>query len=170
MESLQRRLIICGVSLILVGLLFGIGFSFVSDHTSVMKLKDWYQPAFVGLSEDLVSKTGGESRRLEMIESISERATDYRRAVGAHAHAINLGLVMIILGLIFAFTFSDNKHARWVARMLALGGCVYPAGLALQAFGLIFLGEAFALVGAGLVLAGLGSILLALMFRKKSAL
>lgn len=168
MQTLQRGLVICGVSLILSGLVFGIGFGFVADHASVMTVKDWYQPAFVGLSEGLANKTGNMSDHMALIESIGQRATQYRRAVGAHAHAINLGLVMIILGLILGFAFTDKRYAKWVAWALAVGGCVYPVGLVLQAFGLVFLGEAFSVMGAGLMLAGLGSILLVL-FLKTSA-
>ncbi len=151
MESLQRRLVVCGVGLILVGLVYGHAYSLISNHTALLTIKDDYQAIFVDVTQ-AVDKNDNEAFSLNDIDEVNSNSTRYRRAVGAHAHAINLVLLITIIGLIFSFVLAENKHACKIGYGLLVGSICYPTGLALQATGQIFAGEALALTGACLVL------------------
>jgi hypothetical protein len=151
MESLQRRLIVFGVGLILVGLVYGHAYSLISNHTALLTIKDDYQAIFVDVTQ-AVDKNDIEAFSLNDIDEVNSKSTRYRRAVGAHAHAINLGLLITIIGLIFSFVLAGNKHACKIGYGLLAGSICYPTGLALQATGQILAGEALALTGTCLVL------------------
>lgn len=152
MESLQRHLVVCGVGLILAGLVYGHAYSLISNHTALLTIKDDYQAIYVDVSQ-AVDKNASESDILDDINIVNAKSTRYRRAVGAHAHAINLGLLITIVGLIFSFALAGSRHASKIAYGFLTGCICYPVGLALQAMGQVVAGEAFALLGASLVLA-----------------
>ncbi|MBT7951520.1 MAG: hypothetical protein HN764_07840 [Gammaproteobacteria bacterium] len=164
MEPLQKRLVVCGVGLILAGLVYGHAYSFISNHTALLTIKDDYQAIFVDVTRSVNTNAGGSFASND-IDDINSKSTQHRRAVGAHAHAINLGLLITIIGLILSFALAGNKHACKIGYGLLTGSICYPTGLALQAMGLVLAGEAFALLGAALVLGCLAITLFFLLIK-----
>lgn len=160
-EQLQRRLITFGLIFISVGFIYGVAYNFYVNRDALLQLKDDYMPAFSQLTEEIISQADG-SRALVEIGQTNIRSTQYKRAIGAHAHAINLGLLLILVGMVFSFVMQNSKKARLVAYLLVFGISVYPLGLALQAAGLKLLGEGFALFGATSVVIGFALLLKAL--------
>lgn len=165
MEKLQRNLVICGLCLIVSGFVYGLGYTILVEHRALLELKDAYGSAFVEFTQGMEASKTGEGI-LDSFDEIKESSVRYRRAIGAHTHAINLGLLVILLGTIFSFALGKTKKGRWVALLFITGAFTYPTGLALQALGLVWAGEVFAVLGSGAVVASLAILLAALFIVK----
>lgn len=165
MDKVQKNLTICGLCLIVFGFVYGLGYTFWVEHKALLELKDAYSTTFLELTRD-IRNNALDNGLLASVEEVGERSVHYRRAIGAHTHAINLGLLMILLGVLFPFAMSGTAKGRWVPYLFVAGTFVYPTGLALQAFGLVIAGEVFAILGSGSIVASIAVILIALLFRK----
>lgn len=151
MQELQVRLILAGLLIILVGFFYGLVYVFVVNHDPLLQLKDNYEPAFTQLTQQLKSEQI-DKNILDTVDTISEKSTRFRRAIGAHTHSINLGLLLILLALLFNTAFANSTYKSYIATFMGLGVISYPLGLGLQAAGLILIGEGFALLGAVVVI------------------
>lgn len=162
-EYIQRRTIVIGLVLIIIGFLYGFGYSYLVNHESLLQRRDAYEPVFIHLAQDF--DTTKESEVLDSLNQISQQNVAYIRAVGAHTHAINLGLLVIFVGLLLAVAFDNYEKARWLVISLLGGACAYPAGLALQSAGFVVAGEVFALLGSAAVVIALGLFFCALFLK-----
>ena len=154
MNKLQIRLLITGLAYILAGFLYGMFHTVSVDHAPRMSLKDDYQSAFSRLSESRLQGSARDSAMLE-IDAVGNKSTSYQRAIGAHTHAIYLGMLVIVIALLFSQILADSRHAVIIAGALGSGILIYPAGLAVQAAGYILPGEAIALLGSLLVVSSM---------------
>ena len=162
MEKLQLRLIITGLVIILVGFLYGMFHTIAVDHAPRLQLREDYQVAFTQAADSGLDDRTSQST-LNSIDSVNARSVEYQRAIGAHTHAIYLGLMIIILGLVFNFALANSRYKSHIAISLGVGTVIYPLGLALQASGLIKTGEVFALLGSVAVIGCIGLIVLNLL-------
>ena len=162
MEKFQLRLLITGLILILAGFLYGMVHTISVEHSPRLQLREDYKVAFTQAAEEGLNAQSSETT-MNSIASVNARSVEYQRAIGAHTHAIYLGLMLIILGLILNFALDDFRYKSHIAISLAAGAAIYPLGLALQAGGLILAGEAFALLGSVTVIGCIGLIVLKLL-------
>ena len=65
---------------------------------------------------------------MNSIDSVNARSVKYQRAIGAHTHAIYLGLVIIILGLLLNFALGNSRYKSYIAISLGAGAAIYPTG------------------------------------------
>ena len=167
MEKLQLRLVITGLVIILIGFLYGMVHTIAVDHQPRLQLKDDYKVAFTQIADrgfdDRTSKS-----TLNRINSVNTSSVEYQRAIGAHTHAIYLGLMIIILGLLLNFVLVNSRYKTHIAISLGAGAVIYPLGLALQASGMIQAGEVLALLGSIAVIGCIGLIVLKLLGKNRA--
>ncbi len=162
MEKIQLRLVITGLILILVGFLYGMVHTIAVDHAPRLQLREDYKVAFTQAADKGLDDLAFRST-LNSIDSVNNRSVKYQRAIGAHTHAIYLGLMIIILGLLFNFALTNFPYKAQTAIALGAGVIAYPMGLGLQASGFILAGEVFALLGSVTVITCMGLILFRLL-------
>ena len=162
MEKLQLRLVITGLILILIGFLYGMVHIIAVDHAPRLQLREDYKVAFSQIADRGLDDRTYKST-LNSIESVNNRSVEYQRAIGAHTHAIYLGLMIIILGLVLNFALGDSRYKSHIVISLGAGAVIYPLGLALQASGMILAGEVFALLGSLAVIGSIGLIVVKLL-------
>ena len=151
MEKIQLRLVICGLSIILLGFLYGLFHAYSTAHTPRMSSRDDYQGAFAQLAEQSTESSDSETI-LGKVERVSSRSVKHQRAIGAHTHAIYLGLLISLTGLFLGVITTNLTLAKRIALAISCGVLIYPLGLATQAAGFILAGEALALLGSLLVI------------------
>lgn len=143
----SRLLCLAGLALVLAGLLFGLGFSFVTDHEPRLVAFDAYQPVF-----ETIARRGDATDWQAVQAAINARSVSHRRATDVHTHGMNLGVVLILLGLLApVLRRFDTEHRRLLLGLVA-AAWVYPCGLLLQFLGLQRVGEGVAALGAALVI------------------
>lgn len=163
MENLQLRLILTGLIVILAGFLYGMVYTVAVDHVPRLTLHDDYGSSFGKLAENNSATSASDE-----IAQVRDRSVKVQRAIGAHTHAIYLGLVIIILGLLFNVALAETRYKSQVANALCAGVILYPLGLALQASGLVLAGEGLALLGSITVIACVSLFLFRLLTLQKS--
>lgn len=167
MDNLQKKFVVTGIGLIALGFVYGFGYTLIVDHAALLVLKDNFGSVFVQVAQEIESGavTTGAVGNLDHLLDSSVR---YRRAIGAHTHAINLGLLIILFGFLFALV--EGKKGRFSAVLFAFGAFFYPFGLALQAMGWVLAGEFFSVLGSGSVIFGVGILLQSLFLDKTNNL
>ncbi|MFT5132326.1 MAG: hypothetical protein ACI9SC_000791 [Gammaproteobacteria bacterium] len=167
MEKLQLRLIITGLVIILLGFLYGMVHTLAVDHAPRLQLREDYKVAFTQAADRGLDDRTSKST-LNSIDSVNARSVEYQRAIGAHTHAIYLGLVIIVLGLVLNFALGNSRYKSHIAISLGAGAVIYPLGLALQASGNIRAGEGLALLGSVAVIGCMGVIVLKLLGKNRA--
>jgi hypothetical protein len=149
MTGWHWRLVIVGLMLILGGFIFSLIFSWSVDHQARLVAHDAYQTVF----EQIARNDGDESWRI-LEEEISRVSVAHRRAADVHGHSINMGILLILLGLLAPLLSQADSGNSRVLLLLALSSVVYPAGLLLQFLTLTVAGEVVSAIGAaGAILA-----------------
>ena len=157
MTGRAKLLVVVGLALILGGFLFGLAFSYAVDHQARLVAYDAYQPVF-----ELLSREGAAANWQDLQSRINERSIAHRRAADVHTHSINMGILLILLGLVSPVVAKrESTSERWLLGLVA-AGCVYPAGLLLQFVGLTRSGEIVAAVGAALAIVTLAALSLSI--------
>ncbi len=151
MENIQLRLVTCGLFIILLGFLYGLFHAFSTGHTPRMSSREDYKGAFEQLAEQNLTKADSENIHAKL-EQVNERSVEQQRAIGAHTHAIYLGLLVSLVGLLLGVICTSLDQARRIALAIGSGVIIYTLGLATQAAGFILAGEALALLGSLLVI------------------
>ncbi|NKB36873.1 MAG: hypothetical protein GKR93_06835 [Gammaproteobacteria bacterium] len=162
MEKIQLRLVITGLLLILLGFLYGMIHTIAVDHAPRLQLREDYKVAFTQAADKGFDNRTSKST-MNNIESVNARTIEYQRAIGAHTHAIYLGLMITILGLVLNFALANSPYKFHIMGALGAGAAIYPLGLALQASGMILAGEVMALLGSVAVIGCIGLIVLKLL-------
>lgn len=161
MDRIQRRVVVGGLILILAGFIYGGVYTVLVDRTSLLQIKDSYSSVFLIVAEKSEAKNAADI--LLQLGQLQDLRVRYTRAIGAHVHAINLGLVVILAGLLLPLTRLTPDKGRWLATLFLGGGAIYPIGLSLQAGGYLFVGEVFAVLGSGSMVVATGLFLLSLL-------
>jgi hypothetical protein len=151
----QRRMILAGLLLILAGFVFGLCFSSSVGHEARLVAHDSYQPVFEAIADD-----GSQAEWRALERGITERSIAHRRAADTHGHSVNMGILLILVGLL-APLFAERAGAhRPLLLVLAVSAVVYPIGLSLQFFRLTTAGEIVSAAGAIGAIAALGALLI----------
>ena len=148
----QRRMTLAGLMLILAGFVFGLVFSWSVGHEARLVAHDSYQPVFEAIADD-----GSQAEWRALEQGITERSIAHRRAADTHGHSVNMGILLILVGLL-APLFADRGSTRLLLA-LAVAAVVYPIGLSLQFFGLTTAGEFVSAAGAIGAIVALGALL-----------
>lgn len=150
MKGSARLLTMAGLGLILAGFLFGLAFSFAVDHQPRLVAYDDYQSVF-----EMVSTRGASADWEALQQRINAASVAHRRATDVHAHSVNMGLLLILVGLLAPLLSRLEKPRRRALLLLVGASCLYPLALLMQFFGLITVGEYGAALGAALVIVAL---------------
>ena len=143
MNAWHHRLILTGLALVLAGFVFGLVFTWSVDHEARLVAHDAYGQVF---EEAARSGSTGEWRNVE--QEATARSVAHRRAADTHGHSINMGILLILVGLL-APLFADRGAANGrLLLVLAVSSVVYPVGLSLQFLTLTLAGEVVSAAGA----------------------
>ncbi|UCG71540.1 MAG: hypothetical protein JSV45_09735 [Chromatiales bacterium] len=153
MNGSSRLLLIAGLLLILAGFLFGLGFSLAVDHQARLVAFDDYGPVFVSLGEAGVIPD-------EVHAASDQRSLAHRRAMDVHTHSVNLGILLLLIGLLSPLLAGGQTWQRRGLLALAGAAWLYPAGLLLQFFGSTRAGEIVAAIGAAVIIVAFAVVFL----------
>lgn len=164
MTSWGRRFVLSGLVLIAAGFLFALVFTLSLDHEARLVAHDAYRPVF-----ELIAGQGESAEWQPLEEAISARSKAHRRAVDVHGHAINMGVLLVLIGLLMPLmSETAGRHAAPLAALIA-SAFLYPLGLMLQLFRFVTAGEILAAIGAIGAIGALAVLFLALVRRLDSA-
>jgi hypothetical protein len=146
MNAWPRRLTLMGLLLIFTGFVFALFFSWSVDHQPRLVSHDAYQPLF----EAIISGGNGANEHWREIEDeISRNSVLQRRAADVHGHSVNMGILMILVGLLAPLATRNMGAADYrLLLAMAVTSVVYPVGLFLQFLGLNPGGEVVSAIGA----------------------
>lgn len=147
MKGAARLLVTTGLGLILAGFLFGLGFSYAVDHQPRLVAYDDYRAVF-----ELVSAQAAVADWEPLQERINAASIAHRRATDVHTHSVNMGVLLILVGLLAPLLSRLEKPRRRALLLFVAASCVYPLGLLMQFLGLNAAGEVGAAVGAVFVI------------------
>jgi hypothetical protein len=153
----NRRLMLVALVLLLVGFASSVVYWSVSEGPPYLALQEDYRGA--------IAAAAGSDRDAALVLA-DEHGKDVQRAarlIETHAHALFLSVFLIVFAMLMAAKPGPgNRRLGW----LAIGGVLtYPVGLAVQAVGLLVLGQALSAAGAVLVLLFAGSVVIDLFRR-----
>lgn len=138
-RSWHLQLVVAGLLLILAGFVFAQLFAWYAGHEPRLVAHDAYEAVFEEIAR------GGEWHAIEA--AISSNSVSQRRAADVHGHSINMGILLILVGLFAPLVGVAGKQNRWFLA-LTVAAVVYPAGLFLQFLGLGIAGEVVSAIGA----------------------
>jgi len=157
MDRYQKPVVIAGLALIVGGLLFGLAFAYFVDHQARLVAADAYQPVFELLGENSTTDWRG------LQEKINAQSLTHASAINFHAHSINMGVLLILVGLLVPLLGRVQGSGAALLVGFVVAACLYPAGLLLIALNFTAVGEIVAALGALLAIA-----VFALLFLKFS--
>lgn len=140
---LLRLCIFAALTLLAVATAFGMWIASSNDYTSRLESREDYTGIFTALATQPGQLPRALDVRLHEVRSAN-------RALDTHTHGANMALVVVLFALLGAVL---DPGRTWPLAGLTLGAMVYPAGLALQAFGTEFTGQVVAATGATMVVA-----------------
>lgn len=147
MKALTQRMVLAGLALILVGFVFALAHSLSHGHQARLVAHDAYRPVFEAISE-----AAGEAEWREREAEVTEVSVRQRRAADTHGHAVNMGVLVILIGLLTALFDRTSTGTSSASRAAGIGfalfAALYPAGLFLQYLRLTTAGEVVAAIGA----------------------
>jgi hypothetical protein len=143
MIAWSRRFIVAGLVLIAAGFVFGLLFSLSVDHEARLVAHDAYRPVF-----ELIARDGSGADWQPVEEAVSTRSVAHRRAADVHGHCINLGILLILLGLLLPAAGEVRGPRTALLPALAASAFVYPLGLFLQYLTFKAAGEIVSALGA----------------------
>lgn len=153
MNPLSRNVILGGLALVVTGLAFALVVSYFLDHEARLVAYDAYRPAFTAVAHDQ-----GDSVWQEELALANQASLTHRRAAAVHTHSVNMGILLILIGLLTPLLGRLGKQPPWLLWAIIGSAWMYPSGLLLKFAGLIGWGEALAGVGATLAIAGIISL------------
>ena len=158
MDRSSRSIILSGLALATLSLIFGIIFSYWVDHKARLAEYDDYRTTL----ELIVDAEPAVQWRKEL-EDTNRHSALHRRASVFHTHAINMGILLILVGLYLPLLKDSRESSPWLAWSFVGFAWLYPMGLLLQLSGFILTGQVIAATGALLAITTLG-----LLYRKLS--
>ena len=147
MNPLSRNLMLAGLALAVAGLVFALGVSYYVDHEARLVAYDAYRSTFEAVMRDAGSTTWQQE-----LAQANQTSLTHRRAAAVHTHSVNMGILLILLGLLTPLLGRLAKPSPWLLWTMMGAAWVYPSGLLLKFAGLIAWGEALAALGAALAI------------------
>ena len=150
MNRVSQICVFAGLTLGVLGLAFGLVFNYAVDHEARLVEYDAYRTTFEAIMEE------GGTQWEERAADTTAHAMTHRRAAGVHTHAINMGVVLLLSGLLVPLLArGDPRRSRLAVWGLIGAAWIYPLGLLVQFAGLTRAGQTLAGVGAALAIAAL---------------
>lgn len=153
MSGSRKLLIFGGIALAAFGMLYGLHYAVFVEHQTLDSMGGVLATAFVAAAgRDIPQARNG-------IDAYAATKYNYVRQVDVHSHWIGLAMIMIVLGVVFDHVGFTDKLCSWIALALASGSFLFPLGIWLQTqtHGAA-LASRLAIMGAGLVIAALGTV------------
>jgi hypothetical protein len=155
MTAWSRRFIVAGLVLVAAGFVFGLVFSLSVDHEARLVAHDAYRPVF-----ELIAREGSGAEWQPVEKAVSARSVAHRRAADVHGHSINMGILLILLGLLLPAAGDMRGPRTALLPTLAASAFVYPLGLFLQSLSFKVAGEIVSALGAVGVIAAFAGLYL----------
>jgi hypothetical protein len=150
MSSSRKILVLGGMALAAAGMLYGLYYAVFVEHQTLDQMGGSLTHAFAS-----AAKRNSTEAQTDL-QVYASTKYDYVRQVDAHSHWIGLGMLMILLGAIFGRVNFSEAFRQAIAISLLTGSVVFPLAVILQTYHHDdFLFKALAVVGPGLVIAGL---------------
>lgn len=150
MTGSRKLLIFGGLVLAVLGMLYGLQYALVTEHQTLDHMSGSLAQSFAAAA----NHNPGQSQAA--LEQYGETKYDYVRQVDFHSHWIGLAMLLIVLGVIIERVNFSEGIRRVVAIVLLAGSVLFPLAVFLQTYQHgVFLWKASAVVGSGLVIAGL---------------
>lgn len=148
---LQRSLAVGAIGLMLLSSAGGLIHGMSADHETLLRLCEHHQPAFTHAAEGRL-----DAARLELQHAIHDNFR-YVRVIDAHTHVKKLASLALMLSFILPLLPMTDRGHRMLAVAFLVGAVLFPGGVLGQAWfpGVIFRG--IAVLGAGLVIAAMGT-------------
>ncbi len=149
----QKWLILGGLLLALLGLVYGLVYTYIVDHQTLPRLREHYRGAFVAAAEGDAAQVESE---LEEGQAMNYR---YVRAIDVHTHWLKMASVAILLGLILPLVQWNRKARRALAVVFLAGGLIFPLGVFAQIVSDSVVPQAVAAGGAALAIVSVAGVL-----------
>jgi len=148
----RKLLMLGGLSLALLGMLYGLYFALYVEHQTLEQLGGALAQSFsTAAARDFPSSQAALHR-------YGDTKYDYVRQVDAHSHWVGLAILLILLAPLFDRVNFSERARQAIALCLIVGSVVFPLSVILQTFqhgSPVFKG--LAVGGSGLVIVGLAA-------------
>jgi hypothetical protein len=150
MTGSRKLLIFGGMALAAFAMLYGLQYALFVEHQTLDHIGGSLAQSFA----DAANRNQEQSQAA--LHLYGETKYDYVRQVDAHSHWLGLAMLMIVLGVIFERVNFGERIRRLAAFALLAGSALFPLAVILQTYHHgAALWKALAVVGSGLVMAGL---------------
>ena len=150
MTGSRKLLVLGGMVLAVVGMLYGLYYAVFVEHQTLDQMGGSLAHAFASAAE----RNSSESQIA--LDAYASTKYDYVRQLDAHSHWIGLGMLMILLGALFARVNFSEAMRQAIAISLLTGSAVFPLAIILQTYHHgAFIFKALSVAGPGLVIVGL---------------
>ena len=162
MSGARRVLIVGGVALAVWGMSYGLWYAVFAEHQALDGIGASLAGSFAAAAERnpaVMQSSLAEYREAKYI---------YDRQVDVHGHWIGLAMLLIVVGIGFDRVNFSERVRMFLAVGLLTGAVVFPLGVLLQTMSHGVLPRVVAIVGSGLVIAGLACCSLGVVAREKT--
>lgn len=152
----QRSLAVGALALMLLSSAGGLLHGLTVNHETLLRLREHHQPAFAHAAQGQMG-----AARSELQQAIRHNFR-YVRIIDAHTHVIKLATLALLLSFIVPLLPLTDRGRRALAGAFMAGALLFPGGVLGQVWvpGAIF--QSIAALGAGLVIAAMGTVVLGL--------
>lgn len=154
--SVQRPLAAGALALMLAGSAGGLMHGLSVGHESLLSLREHHQPVF-----EQAARGDMTAARAKLQHAIG-RNFRYVRVIDAHTHIIKLASLALLLSFLLPLLPLGDPIRHAAGRGFLSGAVLFPGGVLLQVWvpGLLF--QSVAALGAVLVIAAMGVVVLGL--------
>ena len=152
MSEARRVLIVGGISLALLGMIYGVWYAVFAEH---QELDGMGKSLTVGFSA--AARRDSEAAGAALHEYM-ELKYSYDRHVDAHGHWIGLAMVLVVLGIGLERVGFNERLTMLLAGGLVLGSFLFPLGVLLQTFSHGPAPRVVAVAGSALVIVSLAGM------------
>jgi dipeptide/tripeptide permease len=149
MSAARKLLFVSGLALAVWGMVWGLVYALFFEHQALDAMGGQITAGFVRASQLNLPAAHAA------LAGYAHSEFNYVRQVDVHSHWIGLAMILIVLGIVLDRMNLDARRRWWLALMLAIGSAVFPLGVILQTLIAGLLPSVFAVIGAGLVIAGM---------------
>jgi hypothetical protein len=159
MSGSRRLLIVGGIALAIWGMSYGLWYAVFAEHQALDNVGGSLAGGFAAAAERNPALIASS------LEGYREAKYVYDRQVDAHGHWIGLGMLLIVIGIGFDRVNFSERGKLLLAAALWLGAVTFPLGVLLQTISHGAAPRAVAIVGSGLMIAGLAGTVGGVMWR-----
>ena len=154
MSAARRLLIIGGISLALLGMIYGVWYAVFTEHQELDGMGKSLARSFSAAAKRDSGAAGAA------LKEYKELKYTYDRHVDVHGHWIGLALLLIVLGFALDRAAFPERMKMLLAAALLAGALLFPLGVLLQTLNHGPGPRALAVAGSALVIASLAGMTL----------